>query len=266
MNTTLNRNFHTHTYRCKHASGDVADYCQAALENGLSVLGMSDHTALPDHRWSNVRMEMEELPSYCSAIDQARVDFPELTIIKGMECEYADEYTSFYQDTLLGELQFDYLVGAAHYIPVGNSWKSSFGGIESAADLRTYANYMIQSIESGLFAFMSHPDLFGNSYLSWDQEAIAASQDIFEAASALKVPLEINGLGMRRGKVDTPQGKRNPYPWLPFWEMAADYGIEVVVNSDAHRPEDIVGNMKEAAAIAEKFGLAFADLPLLTKN
>ncbi|MBF0289289.1 MAG: histidinol-phosphatase [SAR324 cluster bacterium] len=262
MNIKFDKNYHTHTYRCKHASGDVADYCQAAVESGLSVLGISDHTALPDHRWSNVRMEMEELPGYSSAIDQARIDFPELTIIKGMECEYAAEYVSFYQDTLLGELQFDYLVGAAHYIPVGNSWKSSFGGIESVADLRAYANYLIQSMESGLFAFMAHPDLFGNSYQSWDKEAIAASRDILAAAAALRIPLEINGLGMRRGKVNTPQGKRNPYPWLPFWEMAADYDIEVVINSDAHRPKDIIGNMQEAAEIAEKFKLTSAVLQL----
>ena len=26
----MNANHHTHTYRCKHATGDVDDYCRAA--------------------------------------------------------------------------------------------------------------------------------------------------------------------------------------------------------------------------------------------
>ena len=44
-------NFHTHTFRCKHAKGDVDDYCRRALELGMETLGFSDHTALPDDRW-----------------------------------------------------------------------------------------------------------------------------------------------------------------------------------------------------------------------
>ena len=43
-------NFHTHTYRCKHAAGDVADYCKAAVGFGMKTLGFSDHSALPDDR------------------------------------------------------------------------------------------------------------------------------------------------------------------------------------------------------------------------
>ena len=53
------------------------------------------------------------------------------------------------------------------------------------------------------------------------------------------------------------------YPWLPFWELAADYDIRVIVNSDAHRPKDVRGNMAEAAAIGTRFGLQFADLSYL---
>ena len=60
----LQRNYHTHTYRCKHATGDVIDYAKAAIEADLTTLGMSDHAALPDNRWNNVRMSMLELDDY----------------------------------------------------------------------------------------------------------------------------------------------------------------------------------------------------------
>lgn len=254
------KNYHTHTYRCQHATGDVSDYCRAALEKKMTVLGISDHTALPDNRWPGIRMDAGDLPAYSQTIDDARESFRELIILKAAECEFADEYAAFYQDTLLGEYQFDYLIGAAHFFPLHGEWIGSYGGTDSVTSLRAYTDYFVESMESGLFAFMAHPDLFGNSYLSWDKNTIAAAHDIFTAAAALQIPLEINGYGLRKPKIDTPEGKRCMYPWLPFWELASDYDIRVIVNSDAHRPEDVSSNIAEAAEIGEKFGLTRVDL------
>lgn len=260
---TITKNYHTHTWRCKHATQDVSAYCQAAIDSGLTVLGISDHTALPDNRWDHIRMDIDELPEYCSVIDQAIKEHPKLKILKAAECEYADEYASFFKDTLLDELDFDYLIGAAHFFPHEGEWIGSYGGADSVATLQSYAQYFIKSMESGLFAFMAHPDLFGNSYKSWDENTKAAAHDIFTAAAALKIPLEINGYGLRKPKIDTPQGTRCMYPWLPFWEMAADYDIEFIVNSDAHHPKDVNANIEEAAAIGKQCGLTMANLGYL---
>ena len=262
MNTKshLTKNYHTHTFRCQHASGEVADYCESALERGLTVLGISDHAALPDDRWPGIRMDFEELPNYCAVIDDANERFPALTVLKGMECEFADEYHGYYQDTLLGELEFDYLIGAAHFFPMDGEWIGSYGGTDSTAALKAYAAYFIKSMESGLFAFMAHPDLFGNCYLRWDANAISASKDIFAAAAVLQVPLEINGYGLRKPCIDTPDGERRMYPWLPFWELASEYDVTAIVNSDAHHPRDVASNLREATDIADRFGLRVVDL------
>lgn len=259
----VNKNYHTHTYRCKHAHGDVADYCEAALAQGLSVLGISDHSALPDNRWPGVRMELRELPAYCRAIDDAREQYPALKVLKGMECEFAPEYTSYYRDLLLGELAFDYLIGAAHFIPLNGEWVGAYRNTDTLAGLRAYSEYFVKSMESGLFAFMAHPDLFGACYLTWDANTVSAAQDMLAAAADLQVPLEINGYGLRKREIDTPDGRRRMYPWLPFWELAADYDVTVVVNSDAHRPEDVSRSMHEAARIGQHYGLRFADLSYL---
>ena len=75
-------NFHTHTFRCKHAKGDVADYCEAALALGMETLGFSDHSALPDDRWLSARMEYAGLDDYVRAMDRARVDYPSLNTLR----------------------------------------------------------------------------------------------------------------------------------------------------------------------------------------
>ncbi|MBN1579401.1 MAG: histidinol-phosphatase [Anaerolineae bacterium] len=260
---TIISNLHTHTYRCKHAAGNVNDYCRAAIDRGMTILGFSDHTALPDNRWPGIRMDFSELRAYNRDVDIGRQRFPELTILKGMECEYAAEYVAYYRDTLLGELGFDYLVGAAHCFPYRDEWVNVYGGTRDVPTLRAYADYLIALMASGLFAFVAHPDLFGNAYLCWDANATACARDILQAAEALRIPLEVNGYGLRKPKIDTPEGSRSKYPWLPFWELAAEYEISVVVNSDAHRPEDVMASIAEGLSIVEACHLALADMAWL---
>ena len=256
----ITRNYHTHTYRCKHATGDVSDYCRAATASGITVLGISDHVPLPDGRWKSVRMDIAELPGYCQAIDAARDAFPGLTVLKSMECEHGAKYTAFYREELLGRRGFDYIFFGAHSFPCRDRWLPVYGGITDAATLGAYADYLIDAMASGLYAFAAHPDVFGCSYLRWDREAVACSRAILSAAAAYRMPLEINGYGLIKPEIDTPEGRRRMYPWEPFWELAAEYGVQVIVNSDAHDPKDIVGKTVQAIAIARKFGLTLADL------
>ncbi|MGA0127573.1 MAG: PHP domain-containing protein, partial [bacterium] len=152
----LQRNYHTHTYRCQHATGDVIDYAKAAIEAGLTTLGMSDHAALPDNRWNNVRMSMPELDDYEEAIELARKECPDLTILKGMECEYVEEFHSYLEDELLGVRGFDYLIGAGHYTPFEGGWLNSFEELNKAPHLRGYSSFLGKIMSTGLFAFIAH--------------------------------------------------------------------------------------------------------------
>jgi len=252
------KNYHTHTYRCKHATGEVVNYANAAIKQGITVLGITDHTPLPDNRWLGIRMAIDELPNYVNAIAQAQAKYPQLTILIGAECEYATEYHSFYLEELLGEWNFDYLILGPHFFPYQGEWLASHSDILCKETLKAYTNYLIQSMESGLFAFVAHPDLFGITYEEWDQHTEACSREILQAAETLNIPLEINGYGLRKPYIHTKSGTRPMYPWLPFWELAQDYDIEVIVNSDAHRPEDVGANIDDGLAIAKQFNLKIA--------
>lgn len=258
-------NFHTHTYRCKHAVGDVDDYCREAKARGMRTLGMSDHCAWPDDRWLNVRMPFEELDNYVDAVHKARTDHPELRLLLGMECEYAQVHRSYLEDELLGVRGFDYLIGGAHYFPDADEsldpeqWTGTYGGTTDAATLNAYASHVADMMRSGLFAFIAHPDLFGNCYAQWDANTIACSRDIFAAAADTGVGLEINALGLRKIAERGPEHPFPLYPWLPFWELAADYDVRVIVNADAHRPSDLQGRTGEAEAIRDRYALVAMD-------
>jgi histidinol-phosphatase (PHP family) len=256
----ITKNFHTHTVRCNHATGNVVDYIEAGIQGGLVEMGISDHTPLYDNRWPGARMPMCDLNDYIAEIDFAQREYSDIKILKAAECEYAPEYQTFYEDVLLGEQSFDYLVGGVHYVPYKGDWI----GVSAltAKSLSAFVKYSIKSMESGVFAFLAHPDVFGCAGLVWDEESIACSKDILQAAEELNMPLEINGYGFRKNKVNAPDGDRVPYPLVGFWELAQDYNIKVVCNSDAHRPEDMLGNIDDAINMAEANNLTFADTDL----
>ncbi|MBN2449423.1 MAG: histidinol-phosphatase [Lentisphaeria bacterium] len=258
----IRANWHTHTYRCKHATGDVEDYCREAVLRGLDVLGFSDHAPLPDGRWKNVRMEMTDLAGYCAAVVEARACFPGLDIRSGLECEYVPEFATFYQEVFLGEQGLEYLVGGAHWYPFEGGWAPLYGVPMDGPRLRAYTEYLIRSMTCGLFAFIAHPDLFGNAYPVWDHEAQACSRAMLCAAADLGLPLEINAYGLRKPMLETPDGPRHRYPWLPFWELAAECGASAIISSDAHEPEDVTADMAAAEDIARRFGLTVITDPL----
>jgi len=256
-------NFHTHTYRCNHATGEVIDYAEAAFKQGAQALGISDHVALPDNRWPEVRMPFDQLDDYEAAIESARTQMPQMKIYKGMECEYDTVYHNYFQDELLGERAYDYLIGAAHYAPLNGKWLFAFEKLNTTAALLAYGKYLGMMMETGLFAFIAHPDVFGCSNDVWHSDLTACSRDILRAAEATQTPLEINGNGFRKTLKSTKEGSRHPYPWHPFWELAADYKIKVICTSDAHRPEHVLANIDDGLAFAKTYHLETIDNPLL---
>ena len=93
-------NYHTHTWRCGHASGTEEEYVLNAIGRGLKILGFSDHTpyCFPDGYYSNFRMKPEQLEDYTRTVLDLRSRYADrIDIHLGVEAEY---YPAFFPDTL----------------------------------------------------------------------------------------------------------------------------------------------------------------------
>ena len=55
----MTTNLHTHTPRCNHAWGSETEYVECALQEGLTVLGFSDHSpyVFPGEYYSHFRQD-----------------------------------------------------------------------------------------------------------------------------------------------------------------------------------------------------------------
>jgi histidinol-phosphatase (PHP family) len=258
--------YHTHTWRCNHAVGDVEDYCRTAVETGIEVIGISDHTPLPDDRWLFRRMKYAELDDYVAAIERVQNRFPGLTVLKAMECDYLAEYQDFYKEELLGRRALHYLIGAVHWFPTKTGWTEVPDGKFDKEHLFSYTKQYLAAIEDRDFLFMAHPDIFGSFYPTWDSEAESCSRDILAAARSGNIVLEINSNGLRKSRIKTLQGDWTKYPITQFWALAAEYGVSVVINSDAHRPEHVAAGYSDCLEIVRKMGLHVMDFSFPPKQ
>ncbi|MCR5725176.1 MAG: histidinol-phosphatase [Treponema sp.] len=249
-------NFHTHTYLCKHAAGHPADYHKQALLDGCTALGFSDHCPYPDAMpdfWPHVRMSLEEAPGYVREVQALKASSP-FPVYLGFECEWDSRYASWYQDGLKGEFGADYLVLGSHWLTKGDSHLYIADEMEKAS-LFTYTDQTIQAMQSGLFAFLAHPDLCMAFGRAWDADVESCMKALIACAKDLNMPIEVNGLGMHKKMCQTERGMRYAYPVDEFWTLAAEAGVPVICNADAHDPKIVMAWAKESREYAARFGI-----------
>ena len=118
-------NYHTHTYRCGHASGEDEEYVLRAIADGYKVLGFSDHVMLPGLTQKGIRGDYSELEGYLESIRHLQEKYKDqITIYCGLECEYFEEFISYYKE-LLDSHKVDYLLLGQHFYFT----KNGYGGI-----------------------------------------------------------------------------------------------------------------------------------------
>lgn len=234
-------NYHTHTWRCRHASGTEVDYIRRAIDSGLQVLGFSDHTPywFDSDYYSTFRMFPEQLEDYVQTAQSLKKQYAsQIDIYVGLEAEYYPQSFSGLMEHLQ-DYPIDYLILGQHYI--GEEIGQVYLGAHPTADpayLEAYCNQCIDGLYTGVFSCFAHPDVLG--FLGEAKVYQQHMRRLCRAAKECNIPLEINFQGLRRGR---------HYPNLLFWETAAEEGCSAVLGCDAHKPADIAAPEEEANAL-----------------
>lgn len=258
MISTMNpiSNFHTHTYLCGHATGHPTDYYKQALADGCSALGFTDHCPYPEDTpdcWADIRMSVKEAAGYAEEVRALSSDSP-FPVYLGFECEWDKRLLNWYEDGLKGEFGADYLILGSHWLTKGD--QHLYIPYEMGKEeLFLHTDQTIEGMRSGLFAFLAHPDLCMGHGRIWDSDVEACMKAIIAAAKDLNLPLEVNGLGMHKQMWPCEKGMRYSYPVDEFWTLAAEAGVRVVCNADAHDPVTVISQARDARGYAARFNL-----------
>lgn len=231
-------NYHTHTMRCMHANGSDEEYVISAIKGGFKVLGFSDHTpwAYESDFVAKMRMPLSQFHEYKASIQALKEKYrDQIQILLGLECEYYPRYMPWLKEFLVKE-EIDYIIFGNHYYDTDEIPNQYYGRRCGESEyLNYYVEGAIAGMESGLYAYLAHPDVFMRGKKIFDQEAIDASYQICEAAKRLHIPLEYNLEGVAYNK----EFQIEEYPHHKFWEIAAKVGNEVIIGVDAHDPSSL---------------------------
>jgi histidinol-phosphatase (PHP family) len=243
--------YHTHTPLCLHAEGNPVDYARHAQAIGLAEIGLSDHNPMRDY-FDDWRMLFSQLPHYIELVEEARTALPGFPVRLGLEVDYLEGGDDWVHETT-GMAEWDYLIGSVHYIYQGvavddpkhlSRWKTE---VEVAEMWEAYWRQYEKCIRSRHFDFYAHPDLAKRFGLRPPGDLRRFYEPVIQALVDTKGVLEVSTAGLRKDVHEI-------YPAKEMLEMAFLAGVPIVINSDAHRPEDVGADFDKALELVREVG------------
>ena len=115
---------------------------EAAIKNGYSIMGFTDHVMLPWVNYPNgVRGEYRIADEYISSIRTLQKEYEgEIYLLLGYECEWNDLFEEYYQHLVDNNL-VDYLILGNHYLEfstVSNAYTTFSGSLDSEEYVEAY--------------------------------------------------------------------------------------------------------------------------------
>ena len=243
-------NYHTHTYRCKHADLDYSDeeYVLDFIKAGFKKIAFTDHCPeknVIDTRTTQ-RMSYEQRLEYLESIRKLKEKYAKKIIIQsGYEIEYLPG-----EEENLKELknETDKLILGQHFIYDDNKNLRIFGRVDfSNEELIQYSKYVEKAMELNLPNIIAHPDIYMMKRKDFGETEEKVAKTICLAAQKYNIPLEINlndifyktyftGKKLNNDSMEKQKEKliNVQYPCKSFWNIAKDYDIKVAYGIDAH--------------------------------
>lgn len=271
-------NYHTHTTWCDGKEAPEL-FVTEAIKRGLEYIGFSAHSSFPfDDDW---HMKVESYRDYFTAILELKAKYKDsIQILTGLEADYIPPATAPEYKIYKG-LPVDYIIGSVHFISRENGdseeWFSVDGAPEEVSDginriFHGDAKAVVQEYLTRVrnMALTTDCDIIGHADLircrnrqlhffdeteSWYRRELEITADALAESGKI---VEINTGAMARLNFTTP------YPSPDFLKMLCERSVPVMINSDAHTPENLTYGFDAAAQFAREAG--YREIYYLTRD
>jgi histidinol-phosphatase (PHP family) len=246
---------HTHHERCGHAIGTIRDYIEAALEKGLSVIGISDHAPYfaheLDHPYPGIAMSRKTLETYIAEVLSLREEYRgRIDVLLGIESDFFPESAEIYRNHLQ-RYPFDYVIGSVHHTNGVSIFKKqrweNLSYEQIVSEKETYYSLIRESAKSGLFQIIGHADAMKRYYPELSDIPTPKVEEAIRVIGECGLAMEVNTSGKA-------SDCRSWYPSDDILEMALHYGVDITFGSDAHHPDRVGDEWEQVSRKLKEIG------------
>ncbi len=239
---------HVHTTNSPDAAITESELAHRASAEGLAGIGFVAHL---DFHPGDSCTGFFDGARYQAAVQEARSQNPELTLLCGVEVGEPHLYGSNAMDSIRGR-KFDHITGALHWLDdhlvLGPDVFKTLSPHEVAV---RYYRTTLEMLENPLFHILAHLGIFRRGMAlagldtSFDETLLwpGLLEDVLGAVISRGIVLELNTSGLRRREKTT-------YPSIPVLKLYRSLGgTHVTLGSDTHREPWVFYGLEEGRRI-----------------
>lgn len=257
-------NYHSHNNFCD-GSDDPVIYAEEAIKLGLVAYGFSSHA--PVGFETNWCIPGNKLDEYINTVIKLKEDFKsKIQLFLGLEIDFIPGFAG-YTRNLNKYSQLDYFIGSVHFVDQfenGNHWnidtsyelfkdglKQIFKGDIRKAATRFYeiTRQMLEEDRPDIIGHLDKIKMFNNKghffneNEKWYVDQVDLTIDKIKQTGGI---VEVNTRGYYRYQ------QPDLYPGLWIIEKLVKKGIPLMINSDSHKPDEIIGGFNYATPLLKE--------------
>lgn len=245
--------YHTHHYRCGHARGNMKEYIETAIAQGMTEIGLSDHSPIyhlgnNPHPRPGIAMCQSELPHYVEEMHALRDEYAGRIHVKlGVESDYVLDWDDHYR-RLWEAVPVDYVIGSVHWLGAWNIFSKALPPGQSVDEVwRLYMITTQRAAQSRIYDILGHLDALKTSgYWPTNPDWNLIDETVKVIAES-GICIELNTSGWRKGI-------QEQYPAASILERCHHYGVPVTLGSDAHYPHLVAADFNRALRLLADIG------------
>lgn len=265
-------NFHSHSHHCD-GKEQMEDYVKAAIAKKFKAFGFSAHSPLPfPNEWS---LTPESFRKYVHEANHLKEKYSnQIDLYLGLEIDYipghSEDFEGFMKNTPL-----DYNIGSVHLVrheEGGKIWftdgplEAYISGVNEIFDgdyraaVTAFYKQTVKMIETQKPQIIGHIDKVKmHNKQRWFSTSESWYNDLVDeallAAAKHGCIIELNTRGLYTGKID------EYFPSIEIMKKCFDLNIPMMVNSDAHHPDQVDQHFLEGHQLLKKIGFKSLKTP-----
>ncbi len=247
--------YHTHS-TFSDGKNTMEEMVLAAIDAGMPVLGLSDHSDSPYQKYC---MRREQYPAYLQEIERLQQKYGDkITLLKGIELD------SHSDPDIVAQL--DYFLGSVHELV----FEDRYYGIDHGKDIqqacidrefggdihgfeKAYFDELVAHIQKTKPTIVGHVDVITKFSLIDEDDPIYQDLALNALKEIIKVTpvLEVNTGAISRGVRTTP------YPGNFILEQWLKLGGELTLGADTHATNSVICGFADAIENLRRIGYTY---------